>query len=51
MKEKQAAAKVKLAGKKTHGLVQNMGTSWFKALEPEFSKPYFEKVILSEAKR
>ena len=30
--------------KKTDGLVVNMGLSWFKALEAEFSKPFFVKV-------
>ena len=29
----------------THGLVCNIGNSWFKALEPQFSKPYFVQVI------
>ena len=27
-----------------HGLVTDIGPSWFKALEKEFSKPYFQQV-------
>ena len=38
-------AKIKLTEKQTHGIVTNIGTSWYKALEPEFSKPYFVKVL------
>jgi hypothetical protein len=38
------AAKMKLEAKLTHGLVVDMGTSWYKAFEKEFSKEYFQKV-------
>ncbi len=38
------AAKMKLEAKLTHGLVIDMGTSWYKAFEKEFSKEYFQKV-------
>ena len=44
MEEKKLAAKIKLMGKRTNGLVVEMGESWFKALESEFTKPYFEQV-------
>ncbi|XP_013378607.1 uracil-DNA glycosylase [Lingula anatina] len=40
----QAAAKAKRIAAQTKGLVVNMGASWMKALEPEFSKPYFTKL-------
>jgi hypothetical protein len=39
-------AKLILASKQTSGLLKNFGISWFKVLEPEFSKPYFLKVGL-----
>ena len=44
IEEKRIAAKMKLVSKKTLGIVDQIGSSWFKALEPEFSKPYFEGV-------
>ena len=44
MEEKKSAAKMKLTAKRTGGLVVEMGESWYNALEPEFSKPYFEQV-------
>ena len=37
-------ARMRLVSKNTHGLVCNMGSSWFRALEAEFSKPYFLQV-------
>jgi len=40
-------AKILLTGKQTSGLVTAMGLSWFSALEAEFSKPYFIKVIFT----
>ena len=39
------AAKMKLEAKTTRGLVVDMGVSWYKAFEKEFSKEYFLKVI------
>lgn len=44
MEQNKLSAKLKLLGNKTNGLVVNFGPSWFKALEPEFSKEYFLKV-------
>ena len=44
MEENKLEAKMKLTTKNTHGVVVNMGPTWFKALEPEFTKPYFLKV-------
>lgn len=44
IEEKRIAAKMKLVSKKTFGIVDQIGSSWFKALEPEFTKPYFEGV-------
>jgi hypothetical protein len=38
------AAKMKLEAKTTRGLVVDMGVSWYKAFEKEFSKEYFQKV-------
>ena len=38
------SAKMKLEAKATRGLVVNMGVSWYKAFEKEFSKDYFQKV-------
>ncbi len=38
------AAKMKLEAKTTRGLVVDMGVSWYKAFEKEFSKDYFQKV-------
>jgi len=37
-------AKMKLSDKQTRGLVRDLGLSWFVALEPEFTKPYFQQV-------
>ena len=44
MEENKLEAKMKLTTKNTHGVVVNMGPTWFKALEPEFTQPYFLKV-------
>lgn len=41
MEENRFKAKAKLYEKQTHGLLVNFGQSWFRALEPEFAKPYF----------
>ncbi|CAF0718267.1 unnamed protein product [Adineta steineri] len=38
------SAKMKLEAKTTRGLVIDMGTSWYKAFEKEFSKDYFQKL-------
>lgn len=38
-------AKMKLEAKATRGLVVDMGASWYKAFEKEFSKEYFQKVM------
>ncbi len=38
-------AKMILVSKQTHGLITNFGLSWFKILEPEFTRPYFIKVF------
>ncbi len=35
---------MKLEAKTTRGLVTDMGVSWYKAFEKEFSKEYFQKV-------
>jgi hypothetical protein len=40
----QISAKIKMVAKQTHGLVTNIGSTWFEALEPQFSKPYFATV-------
>jgi len=42
--ENRLVAKMKLANKQTRGLVRDLGMSWFAALEPEFTKPYFQQV-------
>lgn len=39
------SAKMKLEAKSTRGLVVDMGVSWYKAFEKEFSKEYFLQVI------
>ncbi len=44
MEENRLAAKMKLTAKNTQGVVVNMGPSWYRALEAEFTKPYFLKV-------
>ncbi|KAK3094407.1 hypothetical protein FSP39_001334 [Pinctada imbricata] len=51
IEENRCAALAKLNSKKTDGLLINVGTSWYNALEPEFSKPYFtelSKFVASE---
>jgi len=40
------AAKMKLTSSQTRGLVRDLGMTWFRALEPEFTKPYFQQVQL-----
>jgi hypothetical protein len=45
MLESRINAKMLLVQKQSSGLVAKMGPSWFAALEAEFSKPYFLKVI------
>ena len=40
-------AKIKLQHKKTCALHHSIGVSWFKAIESEFSKPYFSQVSIS----
>jgi GGDEF domain-containing protein len=42
----RVSAKMKLEAKLTRGLVVNIGVSWYKAFEKEFSKEYFQKVNL-----
>jgi hypothetical protein len=37
--------KMKLITKATSQLVSDMGASWYKAFEKEFSKEYFQKVL------
>ena len=44
--ENKLTAKMKLTNKQTRGVVQDLGMSWYAALEPEFSKPYFQQVYL-----
>lgn len=44
MAQNKMAAKLKLLTSKTNGLVTNFGSSWLAALEPEFSKDYFQKL-------
>lgn len=41
---KRLEAQMKLLNKKSSGLLTNVGLSWFKALQDEFSKDYFIKV-------
>lgn len=43
MENNRYEAKLKLTSKQTFGLITNFGVSWYKILEPEFSKPYFLK--------
>jgi hypothetical protein len=38
------STKIKSLSKATSQLVSDMGTSWYKAFENEFSKEYFQKV-------
>ena len=44
IEQKRLNAKLKLIERQTSGVVVNIGPSWLKALEAEFSKPYFQKV-------
>ena len=44
IEKKRLNAKLKLIEHQTSGVVVNIGPSWLKALEAEFSKPYFQKV-------
>jgi len=48
IEQNRLSAKMKLEGKATRGLVVDMGVSWYKALEKEFSKEYFLKVKLRD---
>ncbi|XP_064630237.1 uracil-DNA glycosylase-like isoform X2 [Lineus longissimus] len=41
IEQNRLSAKMIKASRASHGLLTNIGPSWFKALEPEFSKPYF----------
>lgn len=41
IEENRLLAKMKIAATKTRGLVVKIHPSWYKALEPEFAKPYF----------
>lgn len=40
----KSSARMKLLSKTSDGLLVNIGPSWCKALESEFSKPYFTEV-------
>lgn len=54
IERKRLAAKIKLQAKKTPVLSANIGLSWYKALEPEFSKEYFLKLndfVVSERQK
>lgn len=42
--QKRLKAKIRLTSKQFPVLHENIGETWFKALEPEFKKPYFGKV-------
>ena len=44
IEENRMLAKMKIVATKTRGLVVKMHPSWYKALEPEFAKPYFSNV-------
>lgn len=44
IEQNKLAARIKLAAKTSNGLLVDVGSSWFKALEPEFSKQYFTEV-------
>ena len=39
-------AKMKLTSTQTRGLVEDLGVTWFTALEAEFAKPYFQQVLV-----
>ncbi len=45
----QMQARIKLQSKRTPALHYSVGETWFRALENEFKKPYFEKVWQSES--
>ena len=47
MEENKLNAKMKLMAKNTNGVVVNVGPTWFKALEPEFTKSYFVDVRIN----
>ncbi|VDI37191.1 uracil-DNA glycosylase [Mytilus galloprovincialis] len=50
----KAAALAKLREKQTNGLLTKVGDSWYKALQEEFTKPYFvelSKFVESERKK
>ena len=47
MEENKLNAKMKLLAKNTNGVVVNVGPTWFKALESEFTKPYFVEVRIT----
>ncbi|KAK3582758.1 hypothetical protein CHS0354_015282 [Potamilus streckersoni] len=54
IEQNKLQALVKLHEKKSNGLLVGFGPSWFKALEPEFSKPYFielSKFVESERRK
>lgn len=44
--QKHLRAKIRLTSKRFPVLHENICETWFKALEPEFEKPYFKKVCL-----
>ena len=46
MEASKLQAEMKLVAKKTHGVVINVGPTWYKALKAEFEKPYFLQVSL-----
>lgn len=44
IEENRLIAKMKITSMKTRGLVVKVHPSWYKAMEPEFTKPYFSDV-------
>jgi len=44
VQENRLLAQIKLQAKKTPALHPNIGASWYRALAPEFTKPYFAKL-------
>ncbi|KAK7077690.1 hypothetical protein SK128_017590 [Halocaridina rubra] len=44
MSENKLKAEIKLQCRRTPGLHENFGVSWYTALQKEFSKPYFEEL-------
>lgn len=44
IEENKLAARMRLAAKTSNSLLVDVGPSWFKALESEFSKQYFNDV-------